>query len=228
MQKNRLSEWFVPKFGPRSFRLGIGILFLPYTGMVISFSAWGSLVTDFSTEKLLAICVLYFFALGISAHCLDAFGSKTKPWGLLSKQKLLIISCIALTLACIIGLYYAILDSWLLIPIGIAEIFFLFAYNLEFFHGRFHNNTSFIISWGGLPVLAGTAIQVNTITLETLVMAGIACGLSFILIKTSRVYKELKRKDAALHLIYKKELVLKIVSIGVVFGTALFILIRHL
>lgn len=228
MQKDRLSEWFVPKFGTRNFRLGIGILFLPYTGMVISFAAWGSLVVDYSIERLVAICVLYFFALGISAHCLDAFGSKSKPWGFLSKQKLFIISLIALSFAFIIGFYYAFLYSWLLIPIGIIEVFFLFVYNLELFNGRFHNNTIFVISWGVLPVFAGSVIQVNTITLETLVMAGIAAVLSFVLIRISRTYKVLKRKEAESHLIYKKELALKLVSIGVIFGTISFIFIRHL
>ena len=84
MQKDRMSEWFVPKFGSKNFRLGIGILFLPYTGMVVSFAAWGSFVNSFSLERLVAICALYFLALGISAHCLDSLGSKTKPWGNLS------------------------------------------------------------------------------------------------------------------------------------------------
>lgn len=228
MQKDRLSEWFVPKFGNRNFRLGIGMLFLPYTGMVVSFAAWGSLVVDYSIERLVAICVLYFLALGVSAHCLDAFGSKTKPWGFLSKKKLLTISLITLAGAFVIGLYFAFLDSFLLIPIGIAETFFLFAYNLEFFGGKFHNDASFVISWGILPVLAGTAIQINSITLESLAMAGIAGVLSYVLIKTSRKYKELKRQSAQAYLIYKKEIVLKIVSLGVIFATVLFILIRHL
>ncbi|MFB5630748.1 MAG: hypothetical protein ACE5RN_04095 [Nitrosopumilaceae archaeon] len=228
MQKDRLSEWFVPKFGTRNFRLGIGILFLPYTGMVISFAAWGSLVVDYSIERLTAICLLYFFALGISAHCLDAFGSKTKPWGFLSKQKLLIISLIALSIAFIIGLFYALLDAWLLIPIGIIETFFLFVYNLESFNGRFHNNAVFVISWGVLPVFAGSIIQINSITLETLTMAGIAAALSFVLIKISRSYKTLKLKEVGSVLIYKKEIVLKLLSIGVIFGTILFIMIRHL
>lgn len=228
MQKDRLSEWFVPKFGTRNFRLGIGILFLPYTGMVISFAAWGSLVVDYSIERLTAICLLYFFALGISAHCLDAFGSKTKPWGFLSKQKLLIISLIALSIAFIIGLYYALLNAWLLIPIGIIETFFLFVYNLESFNGRFHNNAVFVISWGVLPVFAGSIIQINNISLETLTMAGIAAALSFVLIKISRSYKTLKLKEVSSFLIYKKEIVLKLLSIGVIFGTILFIMIRHL
>jgi len=228
VQKDRISEWFVPKFGTRNFRVGVGILFLPYTGMVVAFAAWGSLVVDFTWERLIAICLLYFFALGISAHCLDAIGSKTKPWGFLSKKRLWFVSLLSLGGAFVIGLYYAFLDSPLLIPIGIAETFFLLAYNLELFGGKLHNNASFVFSWGILPVLAGTAIQTNSITIETIGMAATAAILSYILIKTSSKYKELKRQSAEFSLIYKKEIVLKVVSIGVISATAVFILLRHL
>ncbi len=228
MQKDRISEWFVPKFGTRNFRVGVGILFLPYTGMVVAFAAWGSLVVDFTWERLIAICLLYFLALGISAHCLDAIGSKTKPWGFLSKKRLWVVSLLSLGGAFVIGLYYAFLDSPLLIPIGIAETFFLLAYNLELFGGKLHNNASFVFSWGILPVLAGTIIQTNSITIETIGMAATAAILSYILIKTSRKYKELKRQSAEFSLIYKKEIVLKVVSIGVISATAVFILLRHL
>ena len=228
MQKDRLSEWFVPKFGTRNFRLGIGILFLPYTGMVVAFAAWGSLVVDYSLERLVAICLLYFLALGISAHCLDALGSKTKPWGFLSKKKLWIISLITLSGAIIIGFHYAFLDSPLLIPIGIVEIFFLVSYNLELFNGKFHNNSSFVLSWGVLPVLAGTIIQINSITLESFALSVVAGILSYILIKTSCIYKNLKKQSAEISLIYKKEIVLKLISSGVILSTLLFFLIRHL
>lgn len=228
MQKDRLSEWFVPKFGTRNFRLGIGILFLPYTGMVVAFAAWGSLVVDYSLERLGAICLLYFLALGISAHCLDALGSKTKPWGFLSKKKLWIISLITLSGAIIIGFHYAFLDSPLLIPIGIVEIFFLVSYNLELFNGKFHNNSSFVLSWGVLPVLAGTIIQINSITLESFALSVVAGILSYILIKTSCSYKNLKKQSAEISLIYRKEIVLKLISSGVILSTILFFLIRHL
>lgn len=228
MQKDRLSEWFVPKFGTRNFRLGIGILFLPYTGMVVAFAAWGSLVVDYSLERLGAICLLYFLALGISAHCLDALGSKTKPWGFLSKKKLWIISLITLSGAIIIGFHYAFLDSPLLIPIGIVEIFFLVSYNLELFNGKFHNNSSFVLSWGVLPVLAGTIIQINSITLESFALSVVAGILSYILIKTSCIYKNLNKQSAEISLIYKKEIVLKLISSGVILSTILFFLIRHL
>ena len=228
MQKDRLSEWFVPKFGTRNFRLGIGILFLPYTGMVVAFAAWGSLVVDYSLERLAAICLLYFLALGISAHCLDALGSKTKPWGFLSKKKLWIISLITLSGAIIIGFHYAFLDSPLLIPIGIVEIFFLVSYNLELFNGKFHNNSSFVLSWGVLPVLTGTIIQINSITLESLALSVLAGILSYILIKISRIYKNLKKQSVEKSLIYRKEIVLKLISSGVILSTILFFLIRHL
>lgn len=228
MPKDRLSEWFVPKFGSKNFRVGIGILFLPYTGMVVSFAAWGSFVTGFSLERLAAICILYFFALGISAHCLDSLGSKNKPWGTLSKRNVMLISLLSLAIAFVIGLYYAFLDSQLLFPIGIAESFFLFAYNLEWFKGRFHNNASFVISWGILPVFAGSAIQANTISFETLGIAGIAGILSYVLIKTSRRYKELKRQSFDNSETRRKEIILKLISIGVIAATVSYFILRQI
>jgi len=228
MQKDRTSEWFVPRFGSKNFRIGIGILFLPYTGMVVSFAAWGSFATDFSLERLGAICILYFLALGISAHYLDSLGSKTKPWGVLPKKYIWIVSLLSLTGAFVIGLYYAFLDSPLLFPIGITESFFLFAYNLELFKGRFHNNLTFVISWGILPVLAGSVIQANTVTVETLLMSGLAGVLSYILIKTSRKYKELKKQSVDYSEIYKKEMILKIISIGVIASTISYFILRQI
>jgi len=228
MQSDRLSEWFVPKFGSRNFRLSMGILFLPYTGMVVSFAVWGSFSVEFSPDRLVSICLLYFLAVGISAHCLDALGSKNKPWGNISRTKLWLVSIISLTLSFSIGLYYAFLDSWLLFPIGIAEGFFLLAYNLELFRGKFHNNASFIISWGILPVFAGAAIQSNSISVETMIFVAIAGFASYVLITTSRKYKDLKRQNANYEKYYKKEIILKIVSFIVIFGTIFFFALRYL
>ena len=226
MQQDRTSEWFVPKFGSRNFRISIGILFLPYTSIIISFTVWGSLSGPFSIERLGAICLLYFLALGISAHCLDAVGGKTKPWGILPRKKVGTIGLIALGLACSIGLYYAFLDSPLLIPIGIAEVFLLFAYNLELFGGKFHNNTSVLISWAILPIFAGSAIQTNSISLEAILLCILATFLTYILIITSRKYKELKQSLADSSLTCKKELILKTISFGTVTGTVIFFLLR--
>ena len=228
MQSDRLSEWFVPKFGSRNFRLSVGILFLPYTGMVVSFAIWGSLSVEFSLDRLVSIALLYFFAIGISAHCLDALGSKKKPWGYLSQTKLVAASIISLIISFSIGLYFVFLDSWLLFPIGAIEVFFLFAYNLELFHGKFHNNASFVISWGILPVFAGAVIQSNTISVETIIFSAIAGLASYILIITSRKYKVLKQQNARYETFHQKELILKIISIVVISGTIFFFVLIHL
>lgn len=227
MEQDRTSEWFVPKFGPRKFRISIGILFLPYTSIVTSFAAWGSLSGSFEIERLIAICSIYFLAVGVSAHCLDAVGGKTKPWGDLPKKKLWIISIVSLGIAFTIGLYYAFLDSPLLFPIGIIEGFFLFAYNLELFGGRFHNNLSTVFSWGVLPVFAGSVIQTNSITLEALLLSAVSALVTYALIVTSRRYKLLKRGSGNIHQIRKKELILKLITLGVVSGTVLFFVLRH-
>ncbi|MDH3192009.1 MAG: hypothetical protein OEM18_04930 [Nitrosopumilus sp.] len=226
MQRDRLSEWFVPKFGSRNFRLSVGILFLPYSGMVISFAIWGSLSVEFSLDRLASICLLYFLAIGIAAHCLDALGSKKKPWGNISHTKLWSASIISLIISFSVGLYYAFLDSWLLFPIGMVEGFFLFAYNLELFHGKFHNNTSFVISWGILPVFAGAVIQSNSISFETIIFSAIAGLASYILINTSRKYKILKQQNVNYQTYYKKEKILKMVSFFVIFSTVIFFALR--
>ena len=229
MTRDRYSEWFVPKFGSRGFRLSIGMLFLPYTGMVVSFSLWGSMSIESSNvDRAIAVSLLYFLATGVSAHCLDALGSKKKPWGNVSISKLWLVSIVSLIISLSIGLYYALLDSWWLLPIGLAEGFFLFAYNLELFKGKFHNNTSFVISWGVLPVFAGAAIQANSIAIETVILSALAGVASYILIKTSREYKKLKQQDADYKIYYKKELILKTTCSVVIFGTIFFFITRYL
>ena len=110
MQRDRTSEWFVPKFGSRNFRISIGILFLPYTSIVTCFAVWGALSENFELERLIAIGVIYFLSVGVAAHFLDAVGGKTKPWGNLPKKKLVVIALSALSIAFTIGLYYAFLD----------------------------------------------------------------------------------------------------------------------
>lgn len=109
---NRLNEWFVPKFGPVKFRLFCGMLFLPYTGMCISFVAWGNMIAnDYDYERFAAIVLIYFVSLGIAAHVADNIGSKRiKPWGdLLSKRQswLIIISC--LLFSYLLGAYYSLI-----------------------------------------------------------------------------------------------------------------------
>ena len=224
--QDRTSEWFVPKIGPRNFRIGVGMLFLPYTTIVTCFAIWGSLGGVFVLDRLVAIGVIYFLAVGVSAHCLDAVGGKTKPWGDLPKRKIASIAISSLIIVFTIGLYYAFLDSPLLIPIGIVEGFFLFAYNLELFGGKFHNNLSTIISWGILPVFAGSAIQSNSISIETILLSIISASITYLLITTSRKYKHLKREGNDSDGIKNKERILKLITLTVIVATISFFIVK--
>lgn len=220
----RGSEWFVPKFGPLKFRTFIGLLFLPYTGMVLSFSVIGSLLSEqISYDRVLAIVVIYFLGLGIAAHALDALGSKgTKPWGtVFTKTQLWLLVFSSLFFTYGIAIYYMIRYVPLLSVVAILEGFFVFAYNLEWFSGRFHTDRWFAFSWGALPVLAGYIMQTNSISLPALILSVSMALFSFIEIKASRPYKELKRQGRNLSseeqaLIQRYETLLKCISLGVI------------
>lgn len=228
-EDTRLNEWFVPKFGSLKFRLACGLLFLPYTGMCISFVIDGALIyKDLSLERLIAICIIYFLALGIAAHVADNIGSKKKkPWGNIltrSQSWTIIISC--LTLSYLIGIYYIIYFTPLLIIIGIIEGFFLFAYNFELFDGLFHNNFWFSVSWGMLPFLAGHIIQSNSISSNAILISLLPFFLSYSEIKISRVYKEYKRNNQNIRGALAYERLLKILTLGTISVTCIFLYIK--
>lgn len=219
--RDRSSEWFVPTFGPPRFRTFVGLLFLPYTGMVLAYVAIGSALAEtIHWDRLAALIAIYFLALGIGAHALDAIGGAgTKPWGrVFSRAQLWMLATASIITAYAIGVYYMTLYVPLLWPIAIAEGFFVFAYNLEWFKGRFHTDHWFAFSWGGLPVLAGYVMQTNSISFAALVVAASMGLLSLVEIKASRPYKELKRAGAETGTAHARtlEAILKCVSGGVI------------
>ena len=221
---DRRSEWFVPKFGPQPFRFIVGLLFLPYTGMVLSFAIIGSMLAEpIDGNRVLAIVVIYFLGLGVAAHALDALGSRhAKPWGsAFSKRQLWLMAIFSLVVAYLIAIYYMVRYVPLLWFVAIGEGFFVFAYNLEWFKGRFHTDPWFAFSWGFLPVLAGYIMQTNKISVEALALAASMALFSIVEIKASRPYKELKQRfhtlgEAERSLMARYEAILKSISLGVI------------
>lgn len=217
--KTRINEWFVPKFGPMRFRVFVGLLFLPYTGMCVSFAIIGSmLASEIAWDRLGAIALIYTLALGISAHVADSLGSKkTKPWGsYFSKTQLLIIMAASLTAAYAIGAYYIAFFVPLLAIIAALEGFFLFTYNYEIWGGIFHNDFWFAVSWGSLPLLAGYIMQTNSMNILAVAAAGLTGLISYAEIRMSRPYKHLKQKNSNDALTYRLETGLKVISVGTI------------
>lgn len=222
---DRRAEWFVPPFGPLRFRRLIGLLFLPYTGMVLAYTVIGSMMAEqIHWDRVGAIVAIYFLALGIGAHALDALGSRgVKPWGtVLSKGQLWTLAISSLVVAYAIGIYYMILYAPLLWVIAIMEGFFLLAYNLEWFHGRFHTDGWFALSWGSLPVLAGYILQTNQVSAAAFLVSASMGLLSLVEITASRPYKEMKRRSEGTRNQLEREhigpfeAILKSISLGVI------------
>jgi len=210
----------------------MGLLFLPYTGMVLSFSVIGAMLAHpVHWDRVLATVIIFFLGLGIGGHALDAVGSKgTKPWGrVFSERGLWIAALSSIAAAYLIAIYYMIFFVPLLWIVAVLEGFFVFAYNLEWFRGKFHTDGWFAFSWGFLPVLAGYIMQTNEIRPGILAVAAAMGLFSLVEIKASRPYKELKgRSDTLTHdekmLIERYEAILKSISMGVVLlGTGMLI-----
>jgi hypothetical protein len=224
--RDRSSEWFVPRWGPSKFRIFVGLLFLPYTGMVLSFTLIGAMLADtIYWDRVAAMFMIYFLGLGVAAHALDALGSKKiKPWGEhFSRVQLWVMAILSLGAAYAIAIYYITTRSLpLLWIIALMEGFFIFTYNLEWFNGKFHTDGWFSFSWGMLPVMAGYVMQTNQVTWASAIVA-VAMGLlSHVEISASRPYKELKRSllssgsgRSPQEEIMQYEKILKSISLGV-------------
>lgn len=188
--------------------------------MVLSFTVIGSMLAEhIYWERVAAIVLIYFLGLGIAAHALDAIGStgQQKPWGQhFSKRMLWALAIGSLIPAYSIGFYYIFTVTPFLLVLAILEGFFLFAYNLELFKGRFHTDAWFAFSWGVLPTLSGYVIQTNAVSLPLLILAGAMGLLSYVEINASRPYKAIKRsgKTDAQHFQERYENILKGISLG--------------
>jgi len=203
----------------------MGLLFLPYTGMVLSFSVVGAILADVvHWDRVVATIIIYFLGLGIGAHALDAVGSKErKPWGrVFSERGLWVVALTSIAAAYGVAVYYMILFVPLLWIVAVLEGFFVFAYNLEWFGGKFHEDLWFAFSWGFLPVLAGYIMQTNEVSAAVLAIATAMGLFSLVEIKASRPYKVLKSRSDTLTqdekiLLERYQVILKSISLGVLF-----------
>jgi len=173
----------------------VNITFWPYSLMNVSYTVIGSMLAPtVDWNRVLVIAIIYLLALGISAHALDARGAN-KPWGrFLSDKQLLALALVAFIPAVSLGVYYALEYRLTVIwAVGLAEIFFLFAYNMEWFKGRFHTDGFFSLSWGAFPVAAGFTMQTDALSLPLLVMMALGFTTAYTEISASRPYRAIKK-----------------------------------
>jgi hypothetical protein len=145
---------------------------------------------------LVAALVAFFLAVGISAHALDELGGR--PLGTqLSRRALVIAASAGLAGAVAIGVAGVIVVSPVLAPLVLVGAFFVVAYNLELFGGRFHTDTWFALAWGGFPALTGYVVNALTVRPAGVLVAAACCLLSVAQRRLSTPARDLRRRTSA-------------------------------
>ena len=169
------------------------LLHPPYTSMVLAYvTIGGCLSPTLHTDRLVGLLLAYLLGLGGAAHFLDE--TRGHPWGTgFSNRTLYFLTFFTLTPAAGIGLYYSWAVSPWFLSFVILGMFFAFAYNLEWFKGRFHTDLWFAISWGGLPFLTSYYLQTLSLQPWAFVLAATLACTAGIQITLSRWIKGYRR-----------------------------------
>jgi hypothetical protein len=163
---------------PGGWRDLVTVLHPPYTAWNLANVCFGAAAaTQIHTDRFIATLAAFFLAVGISAHTLDELNGRPLKTEL-SDRTLIALASASLAGAMGIGIAGCFIVSATLIPFVLAGGFFVVAYNLELFGGRFHNDVWFALAWGAFPLLTAYFVSSRTIAPETALAAVFAALLS--------------------------------------------------
>jgi hypothetical protein len=187
---------------PGGWRDIVTVLHPPYTAWNLANVCFGAAAAaQIHTDRFVATLAAFFLAVGISAHTLDELNGrplKTK----LSDRTLIALAAVSLAGAMGIGIAGCIIVSATLIPFVLAGGFFVVAYNLELFGGRFHTAFWLAFAWAAFPAL--TSWWVNTLSFASVkvdvagVLVAAGCfGLVSVQRTLSTPVRRLRRKTVS-------------------------------
>jgi hypothetical protein len=183
---------------PGGWRDLVTLLHPPYTAWNLANVAIGAaLAPHLYAGRLAAALVAFFLAVGVGAHVLDEL--RDRPMGTeLSSRTLVVLAVLSLTGAAAIGVVGALSISLSLIPFVLVGVFFVLAYNLEWFGGRFHTTFWLAVSWGVFPVLTG--YWVNALDMRPApLFAASGCAMLLVAQRSlSTPVRELRRRTVSL------------------------------
>lgn len=171
----------------------VTLLHPPYTAWHLAYVIIGAaLAPTLHLDRLAATVLAFFLAVGIGAHALDELHDRPLRTAIPS-WTLTVLAAVSIAAAVAIGAVGAVRDSswlWLFIAAG---TFVATAYNLELFHGRFHNDAWFAIAWGGFPCLVGYFAMTDTLSVTAVGIATFACSYSAAQRHLSRRVRTIRR-----------------------------------
>jgi hypothetical protein len=150
---------------PGGWRDFVTVLHPPYTAWHLANIGFGAAAaTQIHTDRFVATLAAFFLALGVSAHTLDEYNGRPLKTQF-SDRTLITLAAVSLAGAIGIGIAGCIVISATLVPFVVAGGFFVVAYNLELFGGRFHTDFWLAFAWAAFPAL--TSWWVNTLSLAS-------------------------------------------------------------
>jgi hypothetical protein len=199
----------VPEQRPAFYALRTGgwrdlitVLHPPYTAWNLANVCFGAAAaTQIHTDRFVATLVAFFLAVGISSHTFDELNGRPLKTEL-SDRTLIALAVGSLAGAIGIGIAGCIIVSATLIPFVLVGGFFVVAYSLELFGGRFHSAFWLGVAWAAFPAL--TSWWVNTLTFANAqsvvagVLVAVGCfGLVSVQRTLSTPVRRLRRKTVS-------------------------------
>jgi hypothetical protein len=180
----------------------VTILHPPYTAWNLANVAFGAAAAaQIHTDRFVATLVAFFLAVGISAHALDELNGRPLKTEL-SDRLLIGLAAVSLAGAIGIGIAGCIIVSATLAPFVALGGFFVIAYNLELFGGRFHTDFWLAFAWAAFPAV--TSWWINTLSLAHLktdvagLLVAAGCfGLVSVQRRLSTPVRRLRRKTVS-------------------------------
>jgi hypothetical protein len=187
---------------PGGWRDLVSVLHPPYTAWNLANVCFGAAAAaQIHTDRFIATLAAFFLAVGISAHTLDELNGRPMKTQL-SDRTLIALAATSLAGAIGIGVAGCIIISATLIPFVLAGGFFVVAYNLELFGGRFHTDFWLAFAWAAFPAL--TSWWVNTLSLASIevdVAGALVAAGCFGLVSVQRILstpvRRLRRKTVS-------------------------------
>ncbi len=150
------------------------LMHLPLPFCVLAFATIGAALSErVYLDRLALTYIGISLALCLGAYSLDELHGR--PYHTqFSNRKLWTMATIGISAAALVGIYLAAFVSQYIMILAALACFFIFAYNLELFGGRFHNAAWFGISWGGLSTFGGYFVQATSLTLSSVILSAMA------------------------------------------------------
>jgi hypothetical protein len=182
---------------PGGWRDLITLLHPPYTAWHLSYVALGAAAAPhLYGGRLVAALGAFALAVGLSAHALDELNGHPLQTGL-SRRALVGLGAAGLLGALTIGVVGIFTISPLLIPLVVAGVLLVPAYNLELLDGRLHNEATFALAWGAFPAFTGYFVNALEVRPAGILVAGACALLSVAQRRLSTPVRELRRHTTA-------------------------------